>query len=84
MNYTRKPMMVEAIQYSGDNYDEVCKFVNGSITRKKNNGDLYLITDDWNVTVSIGNWIVKSNDYLYEVFYDDEFKEAFEKLEDEA
>lgn len=80
MKYRRKPTEVEAIQYTGKNFDEVLAFTDGQAIQKPRSRDVVLVTDDWNVTLYAGNWIVKQEDCLIEVCYEDDFKERFEVM----
>ena len=80
MKYTTRPVQVEAIRYTGENYDEIHEFTNGSVTRASIIfPSLTLIGDEWNQRVEVGDWIVKYGDYDYESFSDKEFRATFEE-----
>ena len=80
MIYVTKPQQVEAIRYTGDNYDEIYTLTDGSITRaSKVIPRFTLIGDEWNQTVDVGDWIVKYDALEYVAFRDEEFKEKFEE-----
>ena len=82
MKYTTKPEQVEAIRYTGENYDDIYEFTNGSITRVTIIfPSLTLIGDEWNQRVEVGDWIVKYGDYECISFSDKEFREKFEEEE---
>ena len=80
MKYTTKPQQVEAIRYTGDNYEDAREFTNGSLTRATIMfPSLTLIGEEWNQKVKVGDWIVKYSDYECEVFSDKEFRATFKE-----
>ena len=80
MKYTTRPQQVEAIRYTGDNYEDAREFTNGSLTRATIMfPSLTLIGDEWNQRVEVGDWIVKYSDYECEAFSDKEFRATFEE-----
>ena len=80
MKYTTRPQQVEAIRYTGDNYDEIREFTNGSVTRASIIfPSLTLIGEEWNQRVEVGDWIVKYSDYECEAFSDKEFRATFKE-----
>ena len=82
MIYVTKPQQVEAVRYTGDNYDEIYTLTDGSMTRaSKVTSRFTLIGDEWNQTVDVGNWVVKYDTLECVAFSDKEFKEKFEEEE---
>ena len=80
MKYTTRPQQVEAIRYTGDNYDELYDLTDGSITKATIMfPTLTFIGDEWNQRVDIGDWIVKYDTFECVAFRDKEFKEKFEE-----
>ena len=80
MKYTTRPQQVEAIRYTGDNYDDIREFTNGSVTRASIIfPSLTLIGEKRNQRVEVGNWIVKYDTLECVAFSDKEFKEKFEE-----
>ena len=80
MIYVTKPQQVEAIKYTGDNYDEMYDLTNGSLVRASRVISWFtLIGDEYNQTVDVGDWIVKYDTFECVVFSDKEFKEKFEE-----
>ena len=80
MKYTTRPVQVEAIRYTGDNYDEMYTLTDGSMTKEcKVIPGFTLIGDEWNQAVDVGNWIVKYDTSECVAFSDGEFKEKFEE-----
>ena len=80
MKYTTRPVQVEAIRYTGDNYDEMYDLTNGSVVRASRVISWFtLIGDAYNQPVFVGDWIVKYDTFECVAFSDDEFKEKFEE-----
>ena len=80
MKYTTRPQHVEAIRYTGDNYEDAREFTNGSLTRATIMfPSLTLIGEEWNQRVNVGDWIVKYSDYECEAFSDKEFRATFKE-----
>ena len=80
MIYVTKPQQVEAIRYTGENYDEIYTLTDGSMTRADKLIPMFtLIGDEWNQRVFVGNWIVKYDTSECVAFSDGEFKEKFEE-----
>ena len=80
MKYVTKPQQVEAIRYTGENYDEIYTLTDGSMTgASKVTSRFTLIGDAYNQPVFVGNWVVKYDTLECVAFSDKEFKEKFEE-----
>ena len=80
MKYVTKPQQVEAIRYTGDNYDELYDLTDGSITKATIMfPTLTFIGDEWNQRIDIGDWIVKYDTDECVAFSDKGFREKFEE-----
>ena len=80
MIYTTRPQQVEAIRYTGDNYNEMYTLTDGSMTAPgKVIPRFTLIGDEWYQAVWVGDWIVKYDTLECVAFRDEEFKEKFEE-----
>ena len=80
MKYTTRPQQVEAIRYTGDNYDEIYTLTDGSMTRASKVASRFtLIGDAYNQPVFVGDWVVKYDTLECVAFSDKEFKEKFEE-----
>ncbi len=80
MIYVTKPQQVEAIQYTGSNYNEMYTLTDGSMTAPGNVTPRFtLIGDEWNQAVWVGDWVVKYDTLECVAFRDEEFKEKFEE-----
>lgn len=55
--YTKKPVIIEAVQWTGDNINEVKEFVN-------NNALLNIESNEWNIYTLEGIMTAKLNDYI--------------------
>ena len=95
MKYRKKPKIVEAIQWTGDNYDEVCEFAGEKLTRDGHelfNGEpacLVIETPVWELATTveelalIGDYICKVKDGRCYKSKRDEFEEEWEKIEED-
>ena len=80
MKYTTRPQQVEAIRYTGENYDEIYTLTDGSMTgASKVTSRFTLIGDAYNQPVFVGDWVVKYDTLECVAFSDKEFKEKFEE-----
>ena len=60
--YRKKPVVVEAIQYTKDNYWEINEFIKGSSTLMgipDTKGEFDIATLEGNMTVKVGDYIIK-------------------------
>ena len=58
--YRKKPVVIEAIQYYGDNYNEILNFTgNKSLLSLKQSNEIIISTLEGNMIVSIGDYIIK-------------------------
>lgn len=55
--FRKKPVVIEAIQLTKDNYDEVCNFIGVNFC-KKDNG-LIIFTLEGNMRAKVGDFIIK-------------------------
>ena len=59
MKYRKKPVVIEAMQYTGNNYDKVCDFVGKKLDIKGYGVSLIIETLEGNHIASIGDYIIK-------------------------
>ena len=82
MKYRKKSVVVEAIQYTGDNISEIMKFYNILISDSKCFNDYFLIeTLEGQMRVLKGDWVIKGIKGEYYPCNDDIFKMSYEKVE---
>lgn len=62
MNYIRKPITIQAIQWSGDNFDLIQEFIHGADKTlvREVNGDLKLLSLDGYMTAHKGDYIIRT------------------------
>jgi len=60
MKYRKKPVIVDAIQFNGSNYDEIGRFIVGApfecLTREQ---EIRITTLEGLMTARLGDWIIK-------------------------
>nr|DAW84435.1 MAG TPA: hypothetical protein [Caudoviricetes sp.] len=89
MRYKSKTRYVDAIQWTGNNLEEVLAFIGKCIPSKsheqyiKNNDNILEIPIDKGMTTSVqvGEYIVKDNINRFSQMYEYEFKNEFEKFD---
>ena len=59
MKYQKKPVIIEAVQWTGDNITEICKFTKRDISHLLHSGQLYIETLEGIMKASIGDFIIK-------------------------
>lgn len=61
MKYRKKPVVIDAIQWTGDNEPEIMKFTNGIAIADDNPSPDYLTipTKEGNMKADLGDWIIK-------------------------
>lgn len=83
MKYRKKPVIIEAIQYTGNNYSEVCDFVGKELRIpliKYNPGELIIETLEGNHIVSVNDFIIKGVRGEFYACKPDIFEETYEEV----
>lgn len=57
--YRKKPVVIDAIQWSGINHDDVSEFASDAIIKFLDDGRLSIRTLEGNLIASPGDWIIK-------------------------
>ena len=88
MKYKKKPVIIEAVQWTGDNVSEILDFVNHLDIQMTNHDvggevktELYINTLEGSMHASEGDWIIKG---VHGEFYPckpDIFEETYEPAE---
>lgn len=62
MNYKRRPITVQALQWTGDNIDYIREFMDGSdkVLGQEVNGDLKLLSLDGYMTAHKNDYIIRT------------------------
>ena len=88
--YIPKKIEIEAIQYTGDNYDDICVFLDqrlkysGVKVQKWQAPMLYYEIGIDIIPIAIGNYIIKNPDGEYEFFTEEQFLLRYEKVKGET
>lgn len=84
MKYRKKSIVIEAIQYTGDNYKEVCEFVGSELKTPlimREPGELIVETLEGNMITKVNDYIIKG---IHGEFYPckpDIFDKSYESIE---
>lgn len=57
--FRKKPVVIEAVQWTGDNFDEVVAFTSARAWRRVPGHDLKIDTLEGVMTADIEDWIIK-------------------------
>ncbi len=80
MKFRKKPIVVDAIRYTGDNLDELRAFVPECHRHNKVNEPLGIITLEGVMTISEGDWVIRGAVGEYYPCKPDAFEASFESL----
>ena len=80
--YRKKPVVIEAIQWTGDNLNEIIKFMKFSNrTRTVYRDKIIIYTLEGAMTASIGDYIIKGVSGEFYPCKPDIFEKTYEKVE---
>lgn len=65
MKYRKKPVVIDAIQWTGDNYAEIFEFTEGNAYPTKSHGDTLAFSPDSDVKVEKGSFIIRVGEAYY-------------------
>ena len=57
--YRKKPVVIEAIQWDGNNYDDVCDFVGEDLYRDYDRGGLLIHTLEGDMLAKVYDYIIR-------------------------
>lgn len=93
MRFRKKPVIIEATQWNGKNFDEVMMFIGENHGHKltyENIEELALVTGELHIRtlegimkVSLKDWIIKGVNGEFYPCKPDIFEKTYEKVEDE-
>lgn len=86
MFYRKKPVVIEAVQWTGDNTDEIIQFCNSGKDAKLVNNDyiddgLLIFTLEGDMFARVGDYIIKGVNGEYYPCKPDIFKKTYDKVE---
>ena len=81
MNYRKKPVVIEAIQYTGDNFGEVYVFSQRLCSRLLDKF-IMIYTLEGDMCVSVGDWIIKGVKGEFYPCKPDIFEATYEPVEE--
>ena len=79
MKYVTKPKFVNAIQYNGENYEEICKFTKGRISKVDGN---VILSDKWKYIINESDYVLEVKSGIFMVAFKDTFESQYEKVND--
>lgn len=81
--YRKKPVCVEAVQWTGKNVSEICKFTQKDVSNLIIGGALYIQTLEGVMHASVGDYIIKGVNGEFYPCNPDVFKKTYE-VDDDA
>lgn len=82
MKFRTKPVVKEAVQWTGNNLDELCKFVPEEFRHNKIHQPMGIVTLEGVMTISEGDWIVKGLRGEFYPVKPDIFELTYERVEE--
>ena len=80
MKYRKKPVVIDAIQWTGDNYPEVFEFTEGNFYPTKSHSDTLTLSQYGNVKVEKGDYIVRISPGAYSICKEAAFNKIYEPV----
>lgn len=82
MKYRKKPVVIEAVQYTGNNYDKICDFVGKGLDKYDSElPHLIIETLEGNHIASVGDYIIKGVQGEFYPCKPDIFEQTYEVVE---
>lgn len=78
-HYRKKPVVIEAVQYTGPNFDEMETFVDGDAEFR--DGELLIATLEGPLRAAPGDWIIKGVKGEFYPCKPDIFEATYEKVD---
>lgn len=86
MKFRKKPVVIEAVRYYGDNYKEICSFVGKELDinwKTPTYSEITIPTLEGNMLASKGDWIIKGIKGEFYPCKPDIFEKTYEKVEEQ-
>ena len=80
MRYVKKPIPVEAIQWTGDNFNDIYNFVTSKPVVITTFNELIISTLEGEMKAPIGSWIIRGPKGEYYPCRGDIFEETYEQI----
>jgi len=81
MKYRKKPVVIDAIQWTGDNYAEIFEFTEGNAYPTEPHSDTLSFSSDDDIKVEKGDYITRIANGAYGLCKEDFFNKMYEKVE---
>ena len=78
--YRKKSVVIDAIQWTGDNYHEVFEFTEGNFHPTKPHGDTLALSSNDDVKVEKGDYIVRIAPGAYSICKEAAFNKIYEPV----
>lgn len=80
MKYIKKPIPIEAIQWMGDNFQDVASFMDGALPIVSQEKELIIHTLEGDMHAAIGSYIIKGVDGEFYPCHKDIFESSYTKV----
>ncbi|MCP3683907.1 MAG: hypothetical protein GY861_14585 [bacterium] len=82
MKYRKKPIVIDAVQWNGNNVDEVCDFMEGVDVEFKTSNPMMVVipTLEGDMLASVGDFIIKGVKGEFYPCKPDIFEQTYEKV----
>ena len=81
MKYRKKPVVIEAVQFTGKNQCDVVAFTGDVAGVTSEDGDLMIVTLEGSLRASPGDWIIKGVKNEFYPCKPDIFEATYERVE---
>lgn len=82
--YRKRPVVIEAVQWTGSNLSEICKFTGRDVAHLYANNNMYITTLEGIMKASVGDYIVKGVDGEFYPCKPDIFNKTYEEVGNDA
>lgn len=83
MKYRNKPVVIEAIQWTGKNANEIAKFADGNAIKEVFDSSFTIHTLEGTMKASVGDYIIKGVNGEFYPCKPDIFEKIYDKVDDE-
>ena len=84
MKYRKRPVIIEALQFMGDNTEEIVTFTEGQARAPVNDTYLLIPTLEGDHQASVGDWIIKGVKGEFYPCKPDIFELTYEKVDEQS